>query len=125
MHLPLLTLAFTCLSTFVIADGGPWAAFFSEKSANCDNQPANAVVGGGFKPNCDGTCHIFGSAVNTAMVWGHLIAAGPAGKFTSCDVYPTRDCTGNFQTVRGVSKNQCVSQGLTTSSWSAHCYYDC
>ncbi|KAJ6255984.1 hypothetical protein Dda_9277 [Drechslerella dactyloides] len=88
-----------------------WFAFYNDPSYQLVVKDGNA--------KCSNDCMRFTNVARAAKVYGS------GGKFTSCSVYQSGDCSGNYVTIYSdKNKNERAYQ-LTEGAWSAKCYFGC
>ncbi|KAK6330368.1 hypothetical protein TWF696_003464 [Orbilia brochopaga] len=109
MQFSLSTIAFVAAMATNVSAG--WYAFY--------NDPSYQLVVKDGNPKCSNECIHFTNVARSAKLYGS------GGKFTSCSVYQSKDCSGNYITLYSdKNKNERAYQ-LTETAWSAKCYFNC
>ncbi|KAK6519130.1 hypothetical protein TWF281_003819 [Arthrobotrys megalospora] len=88
-----------------------WFAFYHDTGYSLVVKDGN--------PNCKGTCLPFTSSAVSAKLYGS------SGKFTSCSVYQSGDCSGGYITLYSDKNTSEKAYQLGGSYNSARCYYNC
>ncbi|KAF3178655.1 hypothetical protein TWF106_007487 [Orbilia oligospora] len=109
MHFQLPAIALVAVLANSASAG--WYAFYHDTGYNLVVKDGN--------PNCKGTCLPFTSGAVSAKLYGS------SGKFTSCSVYQSGDCSGGYITLYSDNNKNEKAYQLGATYNSARCYYNC